>query len=87
MTLDSGWRFTAHDIPEGPQAEAASWLAIAMPHTWNAVDGADGADGDNLIQAVGRRGEVLVRDECQWKLRQRTEQANQTRGGTDRVIR
>jgi beta-galactosidase len=36
-------------------------------------------EGDNLIQLVGRSGGELVQDECQWKFRRRTEQANQSR--------
>jgi beta-galactosidase len=43
MTLETGWRFGA----AAPEAGAAAllddrWNGVMIPHTWNAIDGADG---------------------------------------------
>jgi beta-galactosidase len=53
LNLDSGWRFHQGDVA-GAQASAfddSAWSAISVPHTWNAVDGADG--GANYYRGIG----------------------------------
>ncbi|MET3665360.1 glycoside hydrolase family 2 TIM barrel-domain containing protein [Caulobacter sp. 1776] len=42
--LDAGWRFLKADAPEAAKTdyEDQGWASIALPHTFNAADGADG---------------------------------------------
>ncbi|PRY25805.1 glycoside hydrolase family 2 protein [Pseudosporangium ferrugineum] len=45
--LTTGWRFTKGD-PAGarlPDFDDSSWSAVALPHTWNDIDGHDGVSG------------------------------------------
>lgn len=44
--LAGGWLFHTGDLPEAPTAwpAGAAWVAVTLPHTWNALDGADGGD-------------------------------------------
>ncbi|RZU53419.1 beta-galactosidase [Krasilnikovia cinnamomea] len=54
LDLSQGWRFTGPDTGgQGPAGAAAvdfddsSWRTVDVPHTYNAVDGADGCPGRN----------------------------------------
>lgn len=38
--LTSGWKFVKQDV--GPTADTTSWTDVALPHSWNALDGQDG---------------------------------------------
>jgi beta-galactosidase len=51
--LDAGWRFLAGDDPRASAAafDDASWQAVNLPHTWNALDGEDG--GGNYRRGAG----------------------------------
>ena len=54
MDLNGAWRFTLSD-PAGAHAEAfadRAWEEVTVPHTWNAVDGADG--GNPGVEAYHR---------------------------------
>jgi hypothetical protein len=44
--LDAGWRFQLGDVADAasPDLDDARWQAVALPHTWNAVDGEAGGD-------------------------------------------
>jgi beta-galactosidase len=51
--IDSGWRFLRSDAA-GANATAfddSAWTAVALPHTWNALDGQDG--GSNYYRGIG----------------------------------
>jgi beta-galactosidase len=53
VDLNTGWRFHLGDV-SGVQATAfddSSWSTVNTPHTWNAVDGADG--GNNYYRGIG----------------------------------
>jgi beta-galactosidase len=53
IDLNTGWRFHLGDV-SGAQAAAfndSSWSSVNVPHTWNAVDGADG--GNNYFRGIG----------------------------------
>ena len=53
--LGSGWRFLRADAPGSETAgfddRAAGWTDVALPHTWNALDGQDG--GKNYYRGIG----------------------------------
>lgn len=50
--LGAAWRFHYGDRTATPTwAIAASWTEIDLPHTWNAIDGADG--GGNYARGTG----------------------------------
>jgi beta-galactosidase len=54
-SLDDAWRFlradaTGAEMP-GFDDRAAPWSDVALPHTWNALDGEDG--GSNYYRGVG----------------------------------
>lgn len=53
-SLDAGWRFalqpTATDLA-APGFDDHGWTVVNLPHTWNAVDGADG--GGNYVRGDG----------------------------------
>ncbi|HLP25823.1 MAG TPA: glycoside hydrolase family 2 TIM barrel-domain containing protein [Acidobacteriota bacterium] len=50
--LGAAWRFHYGELTAPPTlANAASWAAINLPHTWNATDGADG--GGNYARGTG----------------------------------
>jgi beta-galactosidase len=53
LDLDSGWRFHLGDVAAAqvPSFDDRGWSPVDTPHTWNAVDGADG--GDNYHRGVG----------------------------------
>jgi beta-galactosidase len=40
ITLRDGWSFAGADV--GLEAAAENWSAVALPHTWNALDGQSG---------------------------------------------
>jgi len=44
--LDGGWKFYPRDNSHGPEAafDDSAWENVALPHTWNAADGAGGGD-------------------------------------------
>ena len=53
IDIDDSWRFSREDAP-GADAVAfddSAWKATTLPHTWNAVDGADG--GGNYYRGIG----------------------------------
>lgn len=53
ILLNNGWRFIRADVT-GAQATGfndSGWTSVNTPHTWNAVDGADG--GNNYYRGVG----------------------------------
>ena len=51
--LDDGWRFTRSDVAGASATtfDDSRWTAIAVPHTWNNLDGQDG--GSNYYRGVG----------------------------------
>ncbi len=50
--LTDAWRFRFGELPSTPvPADTASWTEVALPHTWNARDGADG--GGNYARGTG----------------------------------
>lgn len=53
IDLNSGWRFIRQDVTgaQAPGFDDSAWTSVTTPHTWNAVDGADG--GDNYYRGVG----------------------------------
>ncbi|MBE8472164.1 glycoside hydrolase family 2 protein [Streptomyces justiciae] len=53
IDLNAGWRFTRTDVAgaEQPGFDDSGWTSVNTPHTWNAVDGADG--GNNYYRGVG----------------------------------
>lgn len=55
ITLTTGWRFIRQDA--GPAAEPDdSWTAVAVPHTWNALDGENGKAADPKLPDGYYRG-------------------------------
>jgi len=44
--LDANWRFLRTDVPAASQQDFddSRWTAVALPHTWNAIDGEAGGD-------------------------------------------
>lgn len=44
IDLDPGWKFIRKDVPGAAKAafDDANWSTVNIPHTWNAIDGADG---------------------------------------------
>ncbi|MFF1920571.1 glycoside hydrolase family 2 TIM barrel-domain containing protein [Streptomyces sp. NPDC058221] len=44
LGLNSGWLFHKGDVAgaEGPGFDDSTWDSMSVPHTWNALDGADG---------------------------------------------
>ena len=53
LGLNSGWRFHQGDVAgaDAPGFNDSAWSAISVPHTWNALDGADG--GANYYRGIG----------------------------------
>ncbi|AVV45099.1 beta-galactosidase [Streptomyces sp. P3] len=53
LLLNSGWRFIRQDVAgaQAPGFDDSGWTSVTTPHTWNAVDGADG--GNNYYRGVG----------------------------------
>jgi beta-galactosidase len=53
VSLDQDWRFHLGDAPGAAQLAAApaGWAPVALPHTWNAQDGADG--GNDYVRGTG----------------------------------
>ncbi|MFM9559071.1 MULTISPECIES: glycoside hydrolase family 2 protein [Streptomyces] len=53
IQLNTGWRFIRSDATgaQAPGFDDSSWTSVTTPHTWNAVDGADG--GNNYYRGVG----------------------------------
>ncbi|MDX2911294.1 MULTISPECIES: hypothetical protein [Streptomyces] len=51
--LNTGWRFIRADVTgaQAPGFNDSGWTSVTTPHTWNAVDGADG--GNNHHRGVG----------------------------------
>jgi beta-galactosidase len=51
--LADGWRFVRRDVPaaRSPDFDDSAWQSIALPHTWNNLDGQDG--GDNYYRGPG----------------------------------
>ncbi len=46
VQLDASWRFLRADVPAASQEDFddSQWTAVALPHTWNGVDGEAGGD-------------------------------------------
>ncbi|MEV6380451.1 glycoside hydrolase family 2 TIM barrel-domain containing protein [Streptomyces sp. NPDC051773] len=46
IDLNNGWRFVRTNVTgaEAPGFDDSAWTAVNTPHTWNAVDGADGGN-------------------------------------------
>lgn len=53
IDLNPGWRFIRADVTgaQQPGFDDSGWSSVNTPHTWNAVDGADG--GNNYYRGVG----------------------------------
>lgn len=53
MGLNEGWRFCYGGVTgaDKPWLDDSDWVAVTLPHTWNATDGADG--GDNYARGTG----------------------------------
>lgn len=54
VSLDAGWRFALQPAGTGfsdPAFDDHAWTPVAIPHTWNAIDGADG--GNNYRRGDG----------------------------------
>ena len=51
--LNSGWKFTTNTVQSAEQIafDDATWNAVSVPHTWNALDGQDG--GNNYYRGIG----------------------------------
>ncbi len=51
--IDDGWKFFRSDASGASAAgfDDASWTSIALPHTWNALDGQDG--GGDYYRGIG----------------------------------
>lgn len=61
ININDNWRFIQNDIPEASAKDFSTetWENIAIPHTWNAVDGING--GNNYFKgACWYRKEVHV---------------------------
>lgn len=65
VNLNSDWKFIRQDVPgaEQPAFDDASWQNVALPHTWNNLDGEDG--GNDYYRGPGwyRRHLTLGADE------------------------
>jgi beta-galactosidase len=55
VTLSGTWRFLRADSPgsEAPGFDDSAWSSVAVPHTWNNVDGQDGP-GTPYYRGIGR---------------------------------
>ncbi|MER6560015.1 glycoside hydrolase family 2 TIM barrel-domain containing protein [Streptomyces sp. NPDC001027] len=53
IQLNNGWRFIRSDVAgaQAPGFNDSGWTSVTTPHTWNAVDGADG--GNDYHRGVG----------------------------------
>ena len=54
VSLDTGWRFALKPAGSGfeaPGFDDRAWTPVTLPHTWNAIDGADG--GGNYVRGDG----------------------------------
>src|SRR3954452_19202035 len=53
IDLNAGWRFIRADVAgaQTPGFDDAGWTPVNTPHTWTALDGADG--GNNYYRGVG----------------------------------
>jgi len=51
--INGGWKFTKSAVQSAEQVafDDAAWDNISLPHTWNALDGADG--GNNYFRGIG----------------------------------
>jgi beta-galactosidase len=51
--LDPGWRFIRQDVPGAQDVnfDDSAWAPVALPHTWNNLDGEDG--GNNYYRGIG----------------------------------
>ena len=58
VSLNTDWRFHFGDVSnaESPTTDDTAWSRIDVPHTWNALDGQDGAKGQSAMSA-GMRGD------------------------------
>jgi beta-galactosidase len=61
VDLDAGWRFHRADVSGAANVgfDDSAWSRVALPHTWNAVDGQDGG-GDYYRGASWYRRHVVV---------------------------
>ncbi|GEK89496.1 beta-galactosidase [Alkalibacterium putridalgicola] len=44
LSLNKDWKFTKESVDTNNPENASGWTAVSVPHTWNAVDGANGFD-------------------------------------------
>ena len=44
LSLNKDWKFTKESVDTGNPEKASGWTNVSVPHTWNAVDGANGFD-------------------------------------------
>jgi beta-galactosidase len=53
LDLNGEWRFVRSNVvgAQAPGFRDAVWSTVTVPHTWNAIDGADG--GNNYYRGVG----------------------------------
>ena len=53
VNLNPGWRFIRQDVSgaQNTSFDDASWSVVALPHTWNNLDGEDG--GNNYYRGIG----------------------------------
>ncbi|GAA3294342.1 hypothetical protein GCM10020295_18630 [Streptomyces cinereospinus] len=53
LNLNSGWRFYKGDVTgaHAPAYDDGDWDSLSVPHSWNALDGANG--GNNYYRGVG----------------------------------
>ena len=62
VALSGSWRFLRADSPgsEAPTFDDSVWSIVAVPHTWNNIDGQDGPDtggnpyGRDYYRGIGR---------------------------------
>ena len=44
LSLNNDWKFTKETVDTSNPEKASGWTDVSVPHTWNAVDGANGFD-------------------------------------------
>ncbi len=51
--LDDGWKFIRQDVPGAAETnfDDSAWATVTLPHTWNNLDGEDGAT--NYYRGIG----------------------------------
>ena len=69
ISLNAGWRFHFGETPaaEAVAFDASSWASVDTPHTWNALDGQDGAKADAAGGASIMKGGDYARGSCWYR--------------------